>query len=250
MLVTGATGGLGNALARTCAAQGATMILHGRSVRRLEALYDAIVAAGGPTPAILPLDFATATADQFDEVAGALRAQFGPIDALVHAAAMLGSLGPVAHQSLENWDRVLRVNLSAAMTLTKVLMPLLAEAVDAAIVFTLDSHAFEPRAYWGAYGASKAGLAAAVATLADECEHSPTLRVNAVVPGPIHSPLRTTSHPGEDPRELPRPDALGPLYLELIAGQRGGGSGRVFDGRDWLAGRFDGVPLGAACARP
>lgn len=243
VLVTGASGGLGRALALACAAAGATVIVHGRVVRRLEQLYDEIVAAGGPTPAILPLDLATATADEFDRAASALRGQVGRLDALVHVAATLGSLGPTEHQTLDAWDRVLRVNVAAALALTRSLLPLLSEAPDAAVVFTLDSRAQDPRAFWGAYGASKAGLAAFAATLADEVEERPGLRVNAVIPGPIRSPLRMLTHPGEDKLPLPSPDALAPLYLHLVAGQSKAASGRVFAAADWLAGRTAGTPL-------
>ncbi len=253
VLVTGASGGLGKAVALACAARGATVVLHGRVVRRLEALYDEIVAAGHPEPTILPLDLASAGREEVDRAAGALRAQLGRLDALVHVAAMLGSLGPVEHQSFDLWQKVLRVNLSAPMLLTQSLLPLLAEAPDAAIVFTLDTRGQDPRAYWGAYGASKAGVAALAMTLADETENRANLRVNAVVPGPMRSPLRTLTHPGEDKQELPPPAALAPLYLHLLVDQTKADSGRVYDAAAWLAGRPAVAPLvarAAACARP
>ena len=161
----------------------------------------------------------------------------GRLDGLVHTAATLGSLGPIEHQSLEAWQTVLRVNLAAAMALTRSLRPLLIEAADAAIVFTLDTRAHDPRAYWGAYGASKAGLAALAATLADESDQQPNLRVSAVVPGPMRSPMRTLTHPGEDKRAHPLPESLVPLYLYLLGGQAKPESGSCLDGAAWLAGR-------------
>jgi NAD(P)-dependent dehydrogenase (short-subunit alcohol dehydrogenase family) len=206
-------------------------------VRKLEAVYDEIVAAGHPEPTILPLDLATATADDFGLAAAALRAQLGRLDGLLHTAAMLGSLGPLEHQSFDTWQAVLRVNLAAPMALTRSLLSLLMEAADAAIIFTLDTRAFDPRAYWGAYGASKAGLAALAGTLADECENRPALRVNAVVPGPIRTPMRTLTHPGEDNRANPTPESLVPLYLYLLGAQTKEDSGACFDGAAWLAGR-------------
>ena len=139
ILVTGASGGLGRPLALACAARGATVVLHGRVVRKLEALYDEIVAAGHPQPTILPLDLAKASADDFGNVAGAIRAQLGRLDGLVHTAAFLGSLGPIEHQSFDAWQKVLRVNLAAAMALTRSTLPLLAAAPDACVVFTLDT---------------------------------------------------------------------------------------------------------------
>ena len=236
VLVTGAAGGLGAPLARACAAKGATVVLHGRVVRKLEALYDEITQAGHPEPIILPLDLAKAAASDFANVANALEAQFKRLDAIVHTAAMLGSLGPLEHQSFDGWLNLLRVNLAAPMGITRALLPLLARADDASVVFTLDNRGMQPRAYWGGYGVTKAGLAALARELADEWENRPNLRVNAVVPGPIRSPLRGQSHPGEDPMALPEPDALVPLYLYLIGGQPKAESAALLDARAWLAG--------------
>jgi NAD(P)-dependent dehydrogenase (short-subunit alcohol dehydrogenase family) len=243
ILITGATGGLGRALALACAAHGATVVLHGRVVRKLEALYDEIVAAGGPQPTILPLDLATADSRDFGTVAGAIEKQLGRLDGLVHSAAFLGSLGPIEHQGFDAWQTALRVNVVAAMALTRSTLPLLAAAPDAAVVFTLDSRGDDPRAFWGAYAASKAALAALATTLADEWESRTNLRVNAVVPGPIRSPLRMRTHPGEDRDALPLPDALVPLYLQLIAAQPKAESGMRVDAQAWLAGQAASTPL-------
>ena len=248
ILITGASGGLGKPLAMACAARGATVVLHGRAVPKLEAIYDEIVAAGHRQPTILPLDLATAHADDFGNVAGALRAQLGRLDGLVHTAAFLGSLGPVEHQSFDAWQTALRVNVSAAMALTHAVMPLLAQATDASIVVTLDSRGVDPRALWGGYAASKAALGAFATMLADECEHRPALRVNAVVPGPIRSPLRNRTHPGEEKSALVPPDALTPLYLYLIAGQPKAESGVRIDAQAWLSGRPASTPLVGASA--
>jgi NAD(P)-dependent dehydrogenase (short-subunit alcohol dehydrogenase family) len=236
VLITGATGGLGRPLALACAARGATVVLHARVVRRLEALYDEIVAAGHPQPTILPLDFAQAGAADFGNVAGALTAQLGRLDALVHTAAVLGSLGPVEHQAFDAWLKVWRVDVAAAMALTRSSLPLLGAAPDAAVVFTLDTRGEDPRAYWGAYAAAKAGLSALATTLADEWENRPNLRIDAVVPGPMATPLRMLTHPGEPKSALPAPDALVPLYLHLIAAQTKGESGVRIDAPAWLAG--------------
>jgi NAD(P)-dependent dehydrogenase (short-subunit alcohol dehydrogenase family) len=172
VMITGASGGVGRAVALACAARGATLVLHGRVVRKLEAIYDEIVAADHPQPTILPLDLAAASADDFGHVASAIRAQLGRLDALVHAAAFLGSLGPVEHQSFDAWQKVLRINLAAAMAMTRSTLPLLSKAPDASVVFTLDARGEDPRAYWGAYGAAKSGLSALASTLADEWENS------------------------------------------------------------------------------
>jgi NAD(P)-dependent dehydrogenase (short-subunit alcohol dehydrogenase family) len=235
VMLTGAAGGLGRPLAIACAAHGATVVLHGRVVRKLEAIYDEIVAAGHPQPTILPLDLATATADDFGNVASAIRAQLGRLDGLVHTAALLGSLGPVEHQSVDAWEKVLRVNVVAAMALTRSTLPLLAAAADACVVFTLDARGDDPRAYWGAYAAAKAGVAALATTLADEWEGRANLRVDAVVPGPMRTPLRMLTHPGEDRSVLPAPEALVPLFLYLLGAQPKAESGVRVDAQAWLA---------------
>jgi NAD(P)-dependent dehydrogenase (short-subunit alcohol dehydrogenase family) len=248
IFITGASGGLGKPVALACAAHGATVVLHGRNVGKLEAVYDAIVGAGGAEPTILPLDLAAAATDDFGNVAGALRQQLGRLDGLVHTAAFLGSLGPIEHQTFDAWQTALRVNVSAAMALTRALLPLLLRAPDGAIVLTEDARGLAPHAYWGGYAASKAALGALATLLADELESRPTLRVNSVVPGPIRSPLRNRTHPGEEKSALALPEALVPLYLHLIAGQPKHESGARIDAQAWLAGQPASTPLVSAVA--
>jgi NAD(P)-dependent dehydrogenase (short-subunit alcohol dehydrogenase family) len=235
VMVTGSTGGLGQAVALACARAGATVVLHGRIVRKLEALYDQIVGKGHPQPTILPLDFAVATAQDFDNVTSSLRTQLGRLDGLVHTAALLGSLGPFEHQSFDAWAKVFRINVIAAMGLTRALLPLMTDGPDASIVFTLDTRGQMPRAYWGAYGVSKAAVGALVSTLADEWENRDNLRVNGVVPGAFRSPLRFQTHPGEDREQLSDPASLARLYLYLLAAQPKAESGSVIDAQGWLA---------------
>lgn len=234
VVVTGAGGGLGRMLALACATQGATVILHGRVLRKLEALYDEIVAGGYPEPSILPLDFAVAKAEDFANVASALQAQSSRVDAIIHTAVMLGSLGPIEHQAFDQWLATLRVDLLAPFGLTRALLPLLRAAPDASVVFTLDTRGQVPKAYWGAYAVAKAGLSALLAILADEWEGVANLRVNGVVPGPMCSPLRAQTHPGDDITKLPPPEAFVPLYLYLLNGQSKAESGGVIDAQAWL----------------
>jgi len=243
IFVTGASGGLGRRIALATARQGGTVVLHGRVVRKLEAVYDEIIAAGGPQPTILPLDLASATDDNFAQVTGALRAQLGRLDGLVHTAAVLGSLGPIEHQSFEAWLKVLRVNVIAAMGLTRAALPLLSAAPDASVIFTLDTRGQSPHAYWGAYATAKSGVATLAKILADEWESRANLRINAIVPGPINSPLRGQTHPGEDRVRLPAPAALAPLYLYLLGVQPKAESGAIIDAHAWLAGQDASSPL-------
>jgi len=243
VLITGASGGLGRPLSLACAAAGATVVLHGRVTRKLEALYDEIKKAAHPEAVILPLDLAKAGADDFANVAGALESQLGRLDAIVHTAALLGSLGPIEHQSFDSWLALLRVNVAAPMGLTRALLRLLGAASDGSVAFTLDSRGQEPRAYWGGYAVAKAGITALARELADEWENRPNLRVNAVVPGPMRSPLRSRSHPAEDTTHLPEPERLVPLYLHLIAGQTKTESAMLYDVPAWLGGARAGTSL-------
>lgn len=236
VLVTGATGGLGEAIVHACARAGATVVLHGRVVRKLEALYDAIKRDGGAEPMILPLDLLNVGAPEFHAASTALQNQLGALDALVHTAAFLGSLGPLEHQSFDRWLEVMRVNVVAAMGLTRAMLPALARSRDASVTFTLDTRGLAPRAYWGAYGASKAALHALAVTAADEWEQRGELRVNAIVPGAIRSPLRMLTHPGEDKSAMPTPANIVPLYLHVIAEQPKQESGVCIDAPAWLAG--------------
>jgi len=236
VLITGATGGLGRPLALACAAAGATVVLHARVVRKLEALYDEITDAGHPEPVILPLDLAKAEASDFANIGSALNAQLRRLDALVHTAALLGTLSPIEHQSFDAWLALLRVNVAAPMGLTRALLPLLSRSPDASVIFTLDSRGEDPRAYWGGYAVTKAAIAALARELADEWEKREELRVNAVVPGPIRSPLRSQTHPGEDPSTLPPAERLVPLYLALIGAQSKADSGALVNAQAWLAG--------------
>lgn len=236
VLVTGAAGGLGHALSIACAQAGATVVLHGRVVRKLEALYDEIVDGGGPEPVIVPLDFAKAEAEEFATIASALESQIGSLDAIIHTAVQLGTLSPLEHQSFDLWLSGLRINVAAPMGLTRALVRLLSKSSDASVTFTLDTRGQSPHAYWGSYAVAKAGLNALTTILADEWETRENLRVNAIVPGPIRSPLRTQTHPGEERDALVPPEALVPLYLHLVSGQTKAESGARIEAQAWLAG--------------
>ena len=132
---------------------------------------------------------------------------------------MLGSLGPLEHQSFDIWLALLRVNVAAPMGLTRIVVPLLARAPDASVVFTLDSRGQEPRAYWGGYAVTKAGdRARSRASWPTNGSTARTCASTPSFPGPIRSPLRGQTHPGEDPTRLPPPEMLVPLYRHLIAG--------------------------------
>jgi len=235
ILLTGATGGLGEVLALAFAGAGATVILHARIVRKLEALFDRIVESGGAEPAILPLDFESAGPDAFTAAAAELEAQLGRLDAIVHCAAALKRLAPIEHHSAEDWVAVLKVNLSAPALLTRAMLPLLRKAPQPTVVFTLDSRGHQPAAYWGSYAAAKAGLEALVRVLGDEWESTPSMAAVGVIPGPIATPMRRRTHPGDDPGSLLQPEALAPLYVRCLAEGGQAWNGRIVEAQDWLA---------------
>ena len=230
-LVTGATGGLGQRVSHSLAAAGATLALHGRVIRKLEALYDAIVAGGGLEPAILPLDFERATESDYAAAAVAIDAQLGRLDGIVHCAAALARVAPIEHHSPDDWARALRVNLSGPASLTTAMFPLLQRSPQAAVIFTLDSCGHEPRAYWGSHAAAKAGLEALVRVLADEWLNRPSLSAFGVIPGPVDSPLHRRAFPGADPAALRSLDHLVPLYIDLLAGRWTRDNGPIIDAR-------------------
>jgi NAD(P)-dependent dehydrogenase (short-subunit alcohol dehydrogenase family) len=223
VLVTGAGRGLGRAVALSCAAQGATVALLGRKPEALTEVYDAIVAAGGKEPAAIPLDLAAAGDREFETLAAMLRRDLGRLDALVHCAVHFTPLVPLRDQPLEQWMTHLRVNLAAPFALTRACLPMLADAPDGAVVFTAETHAFQPAAYWGAFAVSKSGLGTLAAIWADECEQAGKPRFHVVVPGPIASPQRAQSHPGENRAALPTPESTANAYLRLL-----GPEGRFF----------------------
>jgi NAD(P)-dependent dehydrogenase (short-subunit alcohol dehydrogenase family) len=217
LLVTGAGRGLGRAVALACAAHGATVALLGRNAERLAETYDAIVAAGGREPAAIPLDLAAAGDRDFETLAQLLRRDLGRLDAIVHCAVHFTPLTPLRDQSLEQWLSHFRVNVAAPFALTRACLPMLAAAPDGTVIFTSETHALQPAAYWGAFAVSKAGLHTLAAIWSDECEQAGRPRFHVLVPGPVATPQRAQSHPAENRAALPTPEALATRYLYLLS---------------------------------
>ena len=230
ILVTGASSGIGRALSIAAAASGAQVVLCGRSVRKLESVHDAIVAAGSPRPSIAPLDFERAAAEQYAALAEGLHTSFGRLDGLAHLAAQLGERAPIEHYDVPTWMRVMHVNLNAAFILTRTLLPLLRASADASVIFTGSSVSVRGRAYWGAYAAAKFGLEGLMQVLADETSTTTNIRVNSVNPGKVRTPLRAQAYPGEDPATVPAPEDVVAPYLYLLGPESRGVTGRRFDG--------------------
>jgi NAD(P)-dependent dehydrogenase (short-subunit alcohol dehydrogenase family) len=216
IIVTGAGQGLGRMAAKLYAAHGATVILLGRKVAKLEAVYDDIIAAGDPQPAIFPLDLEKATDAEFDSMALGIKKQYGRLDGILHSASTVPVLTPLANQKLDLWMTSLRVNLAAPFALTKACLPLLKHAVDGSVIFTSETHGHNPAAYWGSFAIAKAGLETLTKIWTEECEIFPNLRINTFIPGPVATPQRSATHPGEVRSSMPTAESLAPYYLYLM----------------------------------
>jgi NAD(P)-dependent dehydrogenase (short-subunit alcohol dehydrogenase family) len=203
--------------------------LLGRKQAKLEGTYDAIKAAGGAEPAMVPLDLAAADADAFERLAQILRHSLGRLDGIVHCASHFVPLGPLANQTVAQWEQLLRVNLLAPFAITRACLPLLAAAADSAVVFTGETHGAHPRAYWGGFAVSKAALTPLAAIWADELERQGKPRMNVLIPGPIATPQRRQSHPGEDPSRLRTPEEAARAFLYLVGPDSAGARGRTFE---------------------
>jgi len=210
-LITGASRGLGAAVARRFAAEGAQLVLVARTVGGLEEVDDEVRAAGG-SATLVPLDLTDF--DAIDRLGQSLHERFGRLDILVANAAVLGTLSPVGHVSPRDWAQVIGLNLTANWRLIRSLDPLLRASDAGRAIFVTDAVARAPRAFWGAYAASKAGLEALVRVYADETERS-SLRVNLLDPGPLRTKLRARAYPGENPENQPAPESVTDLFVML-----------------------------------
>jgi NAD(P)-dependent dehydrogenase (short-subunit alcohol dehydrogenase family) len=225
ILVTGAGQGLGRVAALAFARQGATVVLHGRNVARLEAVYDEIETAGLSQPAILPLDFAKATQAEIDGLAQSIHTAFGRLDGIFHGASHFVSTMPLSLHDLDMWQLHTTVNLTVPAALVKSCLPMLTRSPDASVIFVTETHGWQPKAFWGPFSVSKNALAALVDIWTDETEALPNVRFNLCLPGPVASPMRARSHPGELPSANPDPGTLANCFSYLMcrdsAGLRG-----------------------------
>ena len=229
ILITGAGSGLGQALAVECARARATVILSGRNLAKLERVYDDIVALGGPRPAIAMLDLAVATAVDYDNLAKTIGDEFGKLDGMVHAAALLGDRTPLEQYDVPTWCKVLHVNLTAPFILTQVLLPNLRKSADASIIFVSSGVVKNPRPFWGAYAVAKSGLESVRSMLSQELDGEPNIRVNSVNPGRMRTAMRAAAYPAEDPNTVPTPASLSGVFLYLLSARSRGIDGRYIE---------------------
>jgi NAD(P)-dependent dehydrogenase (short-subunit alcohol dehydrogenase family) len=224
VLVTGASRGIGGAVARALGAAGAHVIALARTVGALEALDDDIKTAGGTTT-LVPLDLKDYGA--IDRLGAALFQRYGHIDAVVGNAGLLGVLAPTGHIDPKLWEEVMAVNVTANWRLIRSLDPLLRKAPAGRALFVTSGVARHPRAYWSLYGASKAALEHLVRTYADEMENT-SVRANLYNPGATRTRMRAAAMPAEDPSTLPTPEEVAAAMLPLLLPSCTA-TGRVYD---------------------
>lgn len=216
ILVTGAGEGIGRAAAWQYAAHGATVVLLGRTLEKLESLYDEIESAGYPQPAIVPMNLDSATEHDYIELSNQLHEEFGRLDGVLHNAGLLGMRTPIENYDPVTWEQVMRVNVQAPFLMTQTLLPLLHHSKDASVIFTSSGVGRKGRAYWGAYAVSKFATEGMMQVLADELENDPEIRFNAINPGATRTQMRAYAYPAEPPESNPTPAEIMPIYLYLM----------------------------------
>ena len=209
--VTGASRGIGRAVARRFAAEGAHVVLLARTQGALEELDDEIREAGGQAT-LVPLDLTDF--NHIDRTGAALFERFKRLDILVGNAGVLGTMGPIAHTDPAVWEQVMAVNLTANWRLIRSFDPLLRASDAGRAIFVISGAARDARAYWGSYAVSKAALEMLVGTYAAELEKT-NVRVNLVDPGATRTAMRAEAYPGEDPLSLKEPDSLTDVFVAL-----------------------------------
>lgn len=228
ILVTGAGDGIGRQAALSYAEHGATVILLGRTVSKLESVYDEIIAQQNPQPAIIPLDLKGATENHYRDMAATIADQFGKLDGVLHNAGLLGILSPFTHIEKDSWDDVMQVNVTGQFAMTQALIPVMEKSPNASLVFTSSGVGRKGRAFWGPYSVSKFATEGMAQVIADEYEGT-KLRTNVINPGATRTSMRAKAYPAEDAKSLKTPKDLMPTYLYLMSDDSIADNGLCFD---------------------
>ena len=229
ILITGASDGIGKALALHAASLGAQVILHGRSVPKLEKLYDTIEdIEGAPRPSIAVMDLESANAESYTTLAQSIEAEFGRLDGLVLNASILGERYSIEQYDAVLWQKVMHVNVTSIFAMTQVFLPLLQESADPSVIFTSSGVGRTGRAHWGAYAVSKFATEGFSQVLADEHRHG-KLRANCINPGATRTGMRLAAFPAEDRDALKRPEDILAPYVFLLGPDSTGVTGESFD---------------------
>ena len=227
ILVTGAGDGIGRTAALSYAQHGATVILLGRTVAKLEKVYDEIRASGAAEAIIHPMDLQNASADDYRIMGDNILEQCGRLDGLLHNAAALGPRTPLQFYPVDSWMQLMQVNVNAPFMMTRALLPALQAAPEASLIFTSSSVGRKGRAYWGGYSVSKFAVEGLMQVLADELRQTSAIRVNSIDPGATRTAMRKAAYPAEDPSTLKGPEDLMPLYLYLMGSDSKSVSGQA-----------------------
>jgi NAD(P)-dependent dehydrogenase (short-subunit alcohol dehydrogenase family) len=217
ILITGASDGIGKQCAKTFAQFGAKLILIGRSLEKLETLFDEIEAEHPNSVYLHPMDFMTASADDYTQLATSIDDEFTSLDGVIHSAALLGARAPIEHYPDSDWSAVMQTNVTAPFMLTRSLLPALTRSADARLLFLSSSVGREARAHWGAYAVSKHALEGLMQTLADELKNTSAIKVNSLNPGGTRTNMRRDAFPAEDPKIQPHPEELMSVFLYLFS---------------------------------
>jgi NAD(P)-dependent dehydrogenase (short-subunit alcohol dehydrogenase family) len=229
ILITGASDGIGRALAIHAAELGAKVILHGRNTKKLESVYDHIEKLeNAPQPSIAVMDLATATSESYRSLADGLEEEFGHLDGLVHNAGILGDRFSIEQYDAVKWQQVMHVNVTAVFALSQVCLPLLKKSDDASVIYTSSGVGRHGRAFWGAYAVSKFATEGLSEVLADEHRHS-NLRSNCINPGAARTKMRLEAYPAEDRDALKRPEEILSAYVYLLGPASTGVTGQSFN---------------------
>lgn len=229
ILITGASDGIGKALALHIASLGAQVVLHGRNVKKLEEVYDAIEAIdGAPRPSIAVMDLASANSESYTSLAESIDTEFGHLDGLVLNASILGERFSIEQYDAVLWQRVMHVNVTSAFAMTQVFLPLLQRSEDPSVIFTSSGVGRTGKAYWGAYATSKFATEGLSQVLADEHRHG-KLRSNCINPGATRTGMRLAAYPAEDRDKLKRPQEILAPYVYLLGPDSKGVTGQSFD---------------------
>jgi NAD(P)-dependent dehydrogenase (short-subunit alcohol dehydrogenase family) len=235
ILITGASDGIGKACAKAYASYGATVILLGRDQQKLKTVFDELEELHPGKVIIHPLDFKTATMADFKILAESLNEQFECLDGLIHNAALLGARTPIEFYPEQDWNDLMQVNVNAVFQLTQSLLPALNRSEDARLLFISSSVGRVGRAFWGAYAVSKFALEGLMQTLAEELEHTTSIKVNSLNPGGTRTNMRRDAYPAENPQTLPTAESLMPVYLYLMSSDAQSIHGQALDARGFEA---------------
>ncbi|MGD9842692.1 MAG: YciK family oxidoreductase [Steroidobacteraceae bacterium] len=218
ILITGATDGIGKALAIAAAKLGAQVIAHGRNQKKLEAVANLVTDPNSKPMALLPLDFEKAGNAEYETMIEAIEKNFGHLDGLVHNAAILGERAPIEHHDVAKWLRAMHVNTNAPFILTRYCLPLLRKSADASILFSSCDVSTAAKAHWGPYLVSKWANEGMMRMLADELSNT-KIRVNSVNPGVTNTKIRMQAFPAEDRTDLAKPEDVTGSFLYLLEKQ-------------------------------